>query len=226
MTSVTGTGYSWSWSGIVGEQVVDASDAAAPEVLELGEHRCDRAHRVDLAVGELLAAVASFAEQAGPFEHGDVLLHRGERHVVARGKCGDRVLSDEHASQDVAAGAVGQGVEQGVGPVLVPAATTMTNNIQPIGCMSSSPERLRMSPRTSSVLPPTRSRQCARRHPEATLRLPAGSSVAGSASSSRIRSASSSCTISGCATRSAGRFSTVDGAAVDVFGGRLARSRA
>ena len=39
--------------------------------------------RVDLAVGELLATVASLADQTGAFEHGDVLLHRGERHVVA-----------------------------------------------------------------------------------------------------------------------------------------------
>jgi len=101
------------------DELVDASDAAAPEVLELDEHRGDRAHRLHLAVGELLAAAAPFAEQASSLEHGDVLLHRGERHVVVRGECRDRVLPDQDASQDVAAGAVGEGVEQRVGPVLV-----------------------------------------------------------------------------------------------------------
>jgi hypothetical protein len=68
----------------------------------------------------------------------------------------------------------------------------------------------RMSPRTSSVLPPTQSRRRVRRAPDARS-APAGLSAAGSANSSRMRSANSSLTISGCETTSAGRCSTADG---------------
>jgi len=70
-------------------------------------------------VGELLAAVAPLAQQTGAFEHRDVLLHRCERHLVVRGEARHRVLADQHTSQDVATGAVGEGVEQGVGAILV-----------------------------------------------------------------------------------------------------------
>src|SRR5918998_1520957 len=66
-----------------------------------------------------------------------------------------------------------------------------------------------MSPRTSSVRPPTRSRRRVPRRPDARS-APAGSSAGGSGNSSRTRSASSSSTISGCATTSAGRCSTAD----------------
>src|SRR5215213_8435198 len=75
--SVTGTGLLLIVIWIVGDELVDARDAAAPELLE---HRGDRAHRPDLTMGELLAAVAPLAEQPGPLEHGDVLLHGRERH--------------------------------------------------------------------------------------------------------------------------------------------------
>jgi hypothetical protein len=68
-------------------------------------------------------------------------------------------------------------------------------------------QRWRTSPRTSSVLPPTRSRRRVRRPPDANS-APAGSSAGGSANSSRMRSANSSLTISGCETTSAGRCST------------------
>src|SRR5438093_12770053 len=64
-----------------------------------------------------------------------------------------------------------------------------------------------MSPRTSSALRPTRSRQLVRRLPQERPRSPDGSSAVGSANGSRTRSANSSWTTSGCATRSAGRSS-------------------
>src|SRR5438132_3597904 len=68
----------------------------------------------------------------------------------------------------------------------------------------------RMSPHTSSVLRPTRSRPRAPRPPSAMPRLPAGSSAVGSANNFRMRFATSSWRISGCETRSAGRCSSVD----------------
>ncbi len=55
----------------------------------------------------------------------------------------------------------------------------------------------RMSLRTSSVLPPTRSRRRVQRPPEARS-APAGSRARGSANSSPMQSANSSLTISGC----------------------------
>src|SRR5215207_9632940 len=68
-----------------------------------------------------------------------------------------------------------------------------------------------MSPHTSSVLRPTRSRPRVRPPPSARVRAPAGSSAGGSANSSLMRFATSSWKISGCATSSAGRCSTADG---------------
>ena len=54
--------------GVGGDELLDAGDAAPPQVLELDEHRGDRADRLHLAVGQLLAAAAPLGEQAGPFE--------------------------------------------------------------------------------------------------------------------------------------------------------------
>jgi hypothetical protein len=64
--------------GFVGDQLVDAIHAAAPDGLELGEHRRHGTDRFHLAVGEPLASAAPLADQAGALEHGDVLLHRRE----------------------------------------------------------------------------------------------------------------------------------------------------
>ena len=60
------------------------------------------------------AAVLAFGHQAGAFEHGDVLLHRGERHAVVRGQLAHRGLGVHHAGEDVAPGGVGQCAEQPV----------------------------------------------------------------------------------------------------------------
>src|SRR5947209_20450433 len=68
-------------------------------------------------------------------------------------------------------------------------------------------QRWRTSRPTSWVLPPTRSRRRALRPPD-TRSMPAASSAGGNASSFRMRSASSSSTISGCETTAAGRCST------------------
>src|SRR5262245_42213790 len=67
-----------------------------------------------------------------------------------------------------------------------------------------------MSPPTSSVLRPMRSRRHVPRLRQVRLTPRDGASAAGSATRSRMRSASSSWTISGCGTRSAGPCSTLD----------------
>src|ERR1700674_5846357 len=71
-------------------------------------------------------------------------------------------------------------------------------------------QRWRMSPHTSSVLRPTRSRPRVRPPPDTTVRASAEASAVGSANSSPMRFANSSWRISGCETKSAGRCSTAD----------------
>lgn len=78
------------------------------------------------------------------------------------------------------------------------------------------PRWWRMWPHTSSVLLPTRSKQCVRRLPQARPTAPDGSSAIGSANRSRKRFANSSWTTNACATKSAGRRSNADRAAVVV----------
>jgi hypothetical protein len=75
-----------------------------------------------------------------------------------------------------------------------------------------------MSLHTSWVLRPTRSRRRVQPRPHARLRARDGSSAVGNTNSSRMRFANSSWTTSACVTRSAGRSSTVDGAAIVAAG--------
>jgi hypothetical protein len=74
-----------------------------------------------------------------------------------------------------------------------------------------------MSPRTSSVRPPMRSRPHVLPRRTKRPRAQGDSSAGGSASNSRRRFASSCSTTSGCATTSAGRCSTADTAGVAVL---------
>ena len=69
---------------------------------------------------ELLTAPALLRDQPGPLEHGDVLLHGGEAHRVGVGEPGDGLLPVDRAAQDVAAGGVGQCVEQAVDCLIAP----------------------------------------------------------------------------------------------------------
>ena len=68
----------------------------------------------------------------------------------------------------------------------------------------------RTSPRTSSALPPTRSRQHVLPRRKARARPQGDLSAGGSVTSSRRQSASSYLTTSGCGTRSAGQCSTAE----------------
>ena len=58
---------------------------------------------------------ALLGDQAGPLEHGDVLLDRREAHRVVPGQLGDALAAAERAQDDVAPGGVGQGGEDVVG---------------------------------------------------------------------------------------------------------------
>ena len=72
-------------------------------------------HGLNLAAGERLASAAALADEPGLLEHGDVLLHRRERHVVPRRqpRHGCR-LPAEQAGDDVPPRGVGEGMEEAV----------------------------------------------------------------------------------------------------------------
>jgi hypothetical protein len=60
---------------------------------------------------------ASFAlpdEQAGLFEHAEMLRHRGQRHVEGLGKLANRQLSEREPGENGAAGRITEGCEGGV----------------------------------------------------------------------------------------------------------------
>jgi hypothetical protein len=70
------------------------------------------AHGVRIARDALRPTVFPFGHQLGSFEHGDVLLHGSERHVVARSELADRRVGRHDSSQDVASSGIGQRAEQ------------------------------------------------------------------------------------------------------------------
>ena len=58
---------------------------------------------------------ALLGDQAGPLEHGDVLLHRREAHRVVPGQLGDALAAVQRPQDDVAPGGIRQGGEDVVG---------------------------------------------------------------------------------------------------------------
>ena len=69
-------------------------------------------------------------DQAGPLEHGDVLLNGREAHRVVPGELGDTLRAVERAADDVPPGGVGQGREDEIG------FERGLHTIQPYGCMT------------------------------------------------------------------------------------------
>ena len=61
---------------------------------------------------QLLAAVCTLLNETRALEHGDVLLHGGEAHLVPRSKIGHRRRFRERPRQDAAARAIGQSTEE------------------------------------------------------------------------------------------------------------------
>ena len=74
--------------------------------------------RAGVGVHELLAPARLLSDQAGPLQHGDVLLDGREAHRVSPRKARNRGLVGGAAAKDVATGRVGQSVEQPVDRVL------------------------------------------------------------------------------------------------------------
>ena len=108
------------------EKLLEAVEAIEPHRLQLVEQALRPTHGVDVAPHELLATAAVLQDEIGTFEHGDVLLHGGEAHVVATSECRDRTVADHRAPHDVAARAIRERLEQ---PVHVVVAQSIYNHM-------------------------------------------------------------------------------------------------
>lgn len=83
-------------------------DAGLPHDLELRQQLRGTTHEIGIARHPLCPAVLALDDEPRAFQDGDVLLHRRERHLVARGQLADRRVGVQHARQNVAAGGVGE----------------------------------------------------------------------------------------------------------------------
>jgi hypothetical protein len=81
-------------------------------LLELREQPIGTAHGLGVAGHAPCATVLVLDHQPGAFQHGHVLLHGGERHLVSRGQFADGRVGAHHTRQDVAPRGVGQRPEQ------------------------------------------------------------------------------------------------------------------
>ena len=68
--------------------------------------------------GEPLAPLGSLDDEAGGLEHADVLLHRGERHVVVGRERRHRLLVLDRPAEDVATRRRRERVEEAVDVVI------------------------------------------------------------------------------------------------------------
>jgi hypothetical protein len=84
----------------------------APGRLELVEGLPRAVDRAGIGAHELLPPATLLGDQAGPFQHGDVLLHRREAHRVSLCEFRNRGLAGGAAAKDVATGRIGQSMEQ------------------------------------------------------------------------------------------------------------------
>ena len=73
--------------------------------------------RRDVAAHALLPALAGLGDEPRALERPDVLVHRGEADRIAAGQVGDGLRVAQDDGEDVAAGGVGQRVEERVGPL-------------------------------------------------------------------------------------------------------------
>ncbi|BDZ47774.1 hypothetical protein GCM10025867_00150 [Frondihabitans sucicola] len=112
MVSVLSMGVVLSGGLVVfGEEGVHPAGPARPEILVLPQQTFGSAEGAHVAVHDLLPPVSLLRDEVRALEHGDVLLHRGEAHVVGAGERRDRLLFVDHALHDVAPRGIGQRVE-------------------------------------------------------------------------------------------------------------------
>ena len=100
--------------GVVVEESLESIEPVTPDRLELVEQLLRPANGVDVAPHELLAATSALDHEVGSLEDSDVLLHRGEAHVVAASERRDGGVVHHRAPHDVAARAIGKRLEQAI----------------------------------------------------------------------------------------------------------------
>lgn len=98
----------------LGEQTGHPLHPSAPGGLQFVQGTAGPAQGVGIGPHELLPSAALLDHETGPLQYRDVLLHRGEAHRIGLGQPGHRQVVPHAAAQDVAAGQVGQGLEQAV----------------------------------------------------------------------------------------------------------------
>ena len=104
---------------ILGEDLVHACDAVAPQLLESVERGAGVAQSIASGAYERFAPSPLFGDQLGPLEHGDMLVHRSETHWVPSGQCREGLLLGEKRQEHVPTCRIGQGVENGVDALAV-----------------------------------------------------------------------------------------------------------
>ena len=111
----------WFVCSLIGnlrEQVRHPIHAPAPVRLELVECLTRPADGIGVGADALFPSAALLGDQAGPLQHRDVLLDRGEAHGVYLGQPRHCQLVFKAAAEDVAAGGVGERVEHAVGSLV------------------------------------------------------------------------------------------------------------
>src|SRR5688500_2045134 len=95
--------------------MVKSSEACPPQLLELGKQLARSGDAVGIAVDDALASLLTFRHEPRLLQHGDMLLHGREGHVVPGRERRDRsLLPAEQTGDDVAARRVGQGAKEAV----------------------------------------------------------------------------------------------------------------
>jgi hypothetical protein len=82
-----------------------------PEPLELHEQTIGTTHGLGVAGDALCATILAFGDQPRTFQHGHVLLHGCERHLISRRQLAHRRVGIHHAREDVAPRGVRQCAE-------------------------------------------------------------------------------------------------------------------
>lgn len=98
-----------------GENGIKLTEARHPQTFELQKQRPRARQLLRIRTYNPLAALRVFADQPSLLKYGDMLLHGGKRHRIARGEHRDgRRLTRHDACDDIASCGVGEGTEDSV----------------------------------------------------------------------------------------------------------------